>query len=80
MPKSNRVSFSVQQQLRENRLIEAGFSGNIGSGFTAFSYDLKQVDNQCLALARHCGSRWRISMPAWRRVRWARLLSRGCSR
>ena len=47
-PKSNQMSLSVQQQLKGNWLIDAGYSANIGSGFTAGSYDFNQMDDQFL--------------------------------
>lgn len=50
MPKSNQVSLSLQQQLRGNWLIDAGYSANIGTGFTAGSYDFNQLDIQYLSL------------------------------
>ena len=48
-PKSNQMSFSVQQQFKGNWMVDAGYSGNIGSGFTAGSYDFNQLDDQFLS-------------------------------
>ncbi len=48
-PKSNQMSFSVQQQIKGKWLIDAGYSGNIGTGFTAGSYDFNQLDDQFLS-------------------------------
>ena len=50
IPRSNQMTLSVQQQLAGSWLIDAGYSGNIGSGFTAGSYDLNQLDDQYLSL------------------------------
>ena len=49
IPRSQQFSLSMQQQLRGNWLLEASYSGNIGSGFTAGSYDVNQLDNQFLS-------------------------------
>ena len=49
IPRSQQFSLSVQHQLRGGWLIEATYSGNVGSGFTAGSYDLNQLDNQFLS-------------------------------
>ena len=49
IPRSNQMTFSVQQQLKGDLLVEAGYSGNIGSGFTAGSYDFNQLDDQYLS-------------------------------
>ncbi len=48
-PKSNQIAFSVQQQIKGKWLIDAGYSGNIGTGFTAGSYDFNQLDDQFLS-------------------------------
>ncbi len=48
-PRSNQMSFSLQQQFKGNWLLDVGYSGNIGSGFTAGSYDFNQLDNQFLS-------------------------------
>ena len=49
IPRSQQFSLSIQQQLRGGWLIEATYSGNVGSGFTAGGYDLNQLDNQFLS-------------------------------
>ena len=48
-PRSNQMTFSLQQQLKGSWLLDLGYSGNIGTGFTAGSYDLNQLDNQYLS-------------------------------
>ena len=49
-PRSQQISFSVQQQFLGNWLAEASYSGNFGRGFTAGSWDLNQLDPQYLSL------------------------------
>jgi hypothetical protein len=48
MPRSNQMSISLQQQLKGNLLIDASYSGNVGSGFTSGSYDFNQLDPKLL--------------------------------
>lgn len=52
MPMSQQFSFSVQQQLFSNWLIDASYTGNLGRGFTAGSYDLNQIDPRYLTLGQ----------------------------
>jgi hypothetical protein len=52
IPMSQQFTFTLQQQIRGNWLIEAGYAGNLGRGFTAGSYDMNQLDPQFLALGQ----------------------------
>ncbi|MBC8167262.1 MAG: hypothetical protein H7Y20_15500, partial [Bryobacteraceae bacterium] len=49
-PMSQQFSFSLQQQMPGNWLIDAGYAGNLGRNFTAGSYDLNQLDPKFLSL------------------------------
>lgn len=49
-PMSQQWSFSLQQQLPGNLLIDATYSANVGHGFTANNYDFNQLDPRHLAL------------------------------
>jgi hypothetical protein len=52
IPRSQQFSLSLQQQLAGSWLVEASYSGNLGRGFTAGSYDMNQLDPQYLSLGQ----------------------------
>jgi hypothetical protein len=52
IPMSQQFTMGLQQQIRGNWLFEGVYSGNLGRGFTAGSYDLNQLDPQYLSLGQ----------------------------
>jgi hypothetical protein len=52
MPRIQQFSLSVQQQVWKSWLFEAAYTGNLGRGLTAGSYDANQLDPQFLSLGQ----------------------------